>query len=284
MSIAKYHIIWSNRSAPSSSRRIDGWCQSNLIMPSDTVKHSWQSLSALLSIHLLSRPRIENGRQCHSRLWSWLSIRKNPCIYVHNIFKGNGFLTLWLGISYFPFTIRTQETVLSKRRFDHDFDTVNVFDEDRLSHPRLGQVSFFWESTLLLGMIIQLEVMWYSRHRFFISFVLLQVAWRIVLFHFKQRHSTVWINFWSSGSCLNLCSLSRSKFPYNSALMWGTAMWRSVRICIVSKSSFDASFPSAPLENSLHNSATAPLLLSWLTEITVRRISSMFSSLPLRSE
>ena len=42
------------------------------------------------------------------------------------------------------------------------------------------------------------------------------------------------------------------------------------------------SFRRESLANSLHKSATAPLLLSWLTEITVRRISSTVSSLPLK--
>ena len=121
-----------------------------------------------------------------------LHSQKNPCIYVHNIFKGNGFWPFgWVCLisvhNSNPRNCCLETEIRSWFRYR------NVFDEDRLSHPRLGQVSFFWESTLLLGMIIQLEVMWYSRHRFFISFVLLQVAWRIVLFHFKQRHSTVWI-------------------------------------------------------------------------------------------
>ena len=49
----------SNRTAPSSSRGIDGSCRSNLIMALDTAKQSSRNLSGLTSIHVLSRRGIE---------------------------------------------------------------------------------------------------------------------------------------------------------------------------------------------------------------------------------
>ena len=85
------YIISSNRTAPSSSSRgidllwrsnlinsfdnakqpslnsagsmrgIDGWCRSNLIISFDNAEQSWQNLSGLVSIHFLSRTRIEMG-------------------------------------------------------------------------------------------------------------------------------------------------------------------------------------------------------------------------------
>ena len=158
-----------------------------------------------------------------------LHSKKNPCIYVHNIFKGNGFWPFgWVCLisvhNSNPRNCCLETEIRSWFRYR------NVFDEDRLKHPRLGQFSFFWESTLLLGMIIQLEVMWYSRHRFFISFGPSSSVMKKCPFSLQTASQHSLDNFWSSGSCLNLCSLSRSKFPYNSALVWGTAMWRSVRI------------------------------------------------------
>ena len=53
-------IKWSNRTVPSHSRGIDGWCRGNLIMALDTVKHSGQ-ISGLMSIHVRSRLGIEVG-------------------------------------------------------------------------------------------------------------------------------------------------------------------------------------------------------------------------------
>ena len=45
----------SNRTAPSSSRGIDGSCRRNLIMAFDTAKHSSLNFSGLMSIHFFSR-------------------------------------------------------------------------------------------------------------------------------------------------------------------------------------------------------------------------------------
>ena len=68
-----------------------------------------------------------------------------------------------------PFTIRTQETVQSRKQgFDHDFNTVTFLMGGRPSHPRPDRFSCFRESTLSLGMLLRVEVRC-TLDRFFIS-------------------------------------------------------------------------------------------------------------------
>ena len=104
----------------------------------------------------------------------------------------------------------------------------------------------------------------------------------VSLFFEKPALEQSLVNFCCSRSSANFCSYSRNKCPCTSASVWeiGLASGNSVGITIDSKIYFAAGFPT-PRESlpiSLHKSATAPWTLSWLTEITVRRINSMVSS------
>ena len=55
------------------------------------------------------------------------------------------------------FTFRMEETVLSRKSFDHDFKPVTSLMKPDLP-PKTGPISCFWESTLSLRMLLHLEV------------------------------------------------------------------------------------------------------------------------------
>ena len=84
-------------------------------------------------------------------------------------------------------------------------------------------------------------------------------------------------NFWSSGNFSNRCSYSCSKFPCCSSLACVSARGGCVRISTLS------SWPGAlvvttalwPTGHSSIISATAPWILSWLTEMIIWRSTSM---------
>ena len=90
-------------------------------------------------------------------------------------------------------------------------------------------------------------------------------------------------NFWSSDNFSNRCSYSCSKFTCRSSMACTSARG----CCVISTLSSwpDATgFPGAlwPTANSSIMSATAPLKLGWLTEMTIWRSNSMFCVLPLK--
>ena len=204
-----------------------------------------------------------------STLSSWIGFWRFGYVFVNSIRNAN------------PRTCS-----VSKQRFDHDFGIVTFLMGGRPSHPRPGRSSCFPESTLSLGMLLRFEATYtFDIDSSFQLVLLNQCDKELSFFNNLQtrvtRHSLD--NFWSSRSCSNVCSWSRSKFPCNSASVRGSAT-SSVWMSIDSKSSFAASFPatSEPLDNSVHKSAAAPWILSWFTEIIVRRTNSIVSSLPLK--
>ena len=93
-----------------------------------TLTQSWRNLSGLMSIQFRSRTGIEMEDSVTVSFWLWLCLRNRfPCNSVLNVFKRNG---SWRSVTYLslPFTIRTPRNCsVSKQRFNHDFDTVNVF-------------------------------------------------------------------------------------------------------------------------------------------------------------
>ena len=157
-------IMSPNRTAPSSSRGIDGSCPSNLIRAFNTAKQSLRNLSGLMSIHFLSRIGIEVGDSVQSRLQLWLCLRNRfPCNSVLNVFKGNGF---WrFGYVFCQFRSQFEPT---KQRFDHDFNTVTslmITDfhiRDRADLRVSTNPPLTRDASSLRGNV-------YSRHRFFIS-------------------------------------------------------------------------------------------------------------------
>ena len=94
------------------------------------------------------------------------------------------------------------------------------------------------------------------------------------------------INFFCSRRAANFSSYSANSFPCALTSVWALewATGTSARITIESKFSSATGFSAPPesLDNSKHRPATAPRILSCLTERIVRRSSSVFSSQPLK--
>ena len=135
---------------------------------------SWQcktifmDFSGLMSIHYLSRKGIEivdNVTAGFSRGPAFATVSLQLCAQ-----RLSQEMVSDVSVSYLlmPFTIRTQETVVSKQRFDHDFNTVtslmkaNLHIQDRAdfrvseNHPLTRDASSHRSKV-------------YSRHRFFMS-------------------------------------------------------------------------------------------------------------------
>ena len=181
-----------NRPPPSSSQGIDGSCRSNLIMTFDTIQQSLRNLSGLISIQFLSRTGIEMG----------------DCVTV-GFGRGFAFAT------GFPATLcSTFSREMVFWRFGYVFVNSiyisnpwfryrNVLDEGRPSHPRPGRLSCFRGNVN-------------SRHRFFTSSgpssssVMKNCPFSTI---FKPASEHSLDNFWSLGSCSNLCSYLAAGFP-----------------------------------------------------------------------
>ena len=149
---------------------IDGSCRSYLIMAFDTVKQSWRNLSQLMSIQFLSRTRTEMGDNVTEGCGCGFAFATSfPCTSVLNACNMNFFWRSGHVGRQIPFTIRTQETVLSRNKGS--------------IHPLTRDAS-------------SLRCNVYPRHRVFISCgpSSSNVTWKFVLFQqsFKRRRSTVW--------------------------------------------------------------------------------------------
>ena len=147
--------------APSSSRGTDSSCRYNLTINFDTSKQPWLYAPGLTSIHFRSRRGMETRDNVKASFGRGLTFATS--------FPVPLFSTLVTGISsdvsvtylLIPFTMRTQETVLSpkKKRIRSQHQHSNVFDDNRLSHPGLGRSSCFHGSILSRGMLLHFEVM-----------------------------------------------------------------------------------------------------------------------------
>ena len=91
-------------------------------------------------------------------------------------------------------------------------------------------------------------------------------------------------NFWSSDIFSNRCSYSCSKFPCRSSLAFVSARRGCVIISTLSSWPGALGFSTAlwPTGNSSIISATSPLILGWLMEMTTWRTNSMFCVLTLK--
>ena len=111
-----FSIRSSNRTAPSSSRGIDGSCRSNLIMASDTVRQSWRIQSGLKSIQFLSRTGIEMGDSVTVGIGRGFAFATGFPVTLCSELSREMVSDVSVTYLSIPFSIRTQETVLSRNR------------------------------------------------------------------------------------------------------------------------------------------------------------------------
>ena len=223
-------MMSSNRTAPSSSRRIAWSCRSNLIMDFDTAKQSWQNLSGLMSIHVLSRRGIEMGDSVTASFSRGFAFcNKFPCNSVLNAFKRYGFWRFGYVFINSIHNSNPRNWSVSKQRFDQDFNTVTLHVQKKPIfvfpiihplgwdcgslrrdvhsrheffipwplHPRLGQFSCFRESALSLGMLLHFEAMCTLDKilHFIWSFFFIKCVEELSFFQqsSNQRRSKIWI-------------------------------------------------------------------------------------------
>ena len=119
----------SNRTAPSSSRGSDASCRSNLIMTFDTAKQLWSKGCVSMTIHFLLRIGIETrdnvtgGFSCGMAFatgfpYTSLCSKATGFPVTSSCSKISRATVSDVSVTYLliPFTIRTQETVLSRNR------------------------------------------------------------------------------------------------------------------------------------------------------------------------
>ena len=162
-----YSITSSNRTTPSSSRRIGGLCRSNLIMAFDTAKQYSGNLSGLMSTHFLSRIGMETRNIVTAVFRCSLAFATSFPLTLCSTLSTEMVSDVSVTNLLIPFTIRTQETVLNRdsimtsipwrpwRKQTFTSETGPIFVFPRI-HPLTG------DATSLRGNV-------YSRHRFFIS-------------------------------------------------------------------------------------------------------------------
>ena len=290
----EFFIISSNLTAPSSSRRTDGSCRSNLIMAIDIAKALWSNRCVSMSIHFLSRIRIETRDTvtralvvvCPSQQVSPLLLcpqkkQVSPSLLCAQRFQRQRFLTFRKRIYQFRSRFESKKSFCPETEIRAWFQYRNVFDASRpasrtgpifvfpIIHPR-GRDCGSVRSNVC------------SRQSPSSSNVMKNCPTSKILQPASQHSMD---KIWSSRCCStsNLCSSSCSKFPCDSVLVWGSATRSSVWISIDFESSFAASFTatSDSSDKSLHYCDTAPYILSGLLKKTVRRINSTVSYLPL---
>ena len=120
-------MISSNRTVPSSSPRIDGWCRSNLIVAFDTVKQSWWNLSGLMSIHVLSHKGIEIGDKVTAGFSCGLAFATSFPELLRSTFPVGvvSVVSVYVLVNSIH-TSKPWSCSVSKQRFDHDFYTVTI--------------------------------------------------------------------------------------------------------------------------------------------------------------
>ena len=140
----------SNRTAPSSSRRIDVSCRSNLINRFGHCQTFWIEFLCIVVYPFSFTSRDRNGRHCHSRPW---------CCFA-TVFPVTLCSTLPIGMvsdfsaTYLQFCSQFEPKKLFclGTEIRPEFRYRNVLDEGRPLHPRLGRSSCFHESNLSHGM------------------------------------------------------------------------------------------------------------------------------------
>ena len=150
--------------------------------------------------------------------------------------------------------------------------------------PRLGQIVHCFGCTLWYEFLLDLEASYILGTKIDFLFLLVtEEQRRIVQF---RRISNLFRNIvWITSDIFSTrCSYSCNRFPCRSSLACTSARGGGVRIFCLSSWPGAAGFPGAfwPTGNSSITSATAPKVLSWLTEMTIWRSNSMFCVLPLK--
>ena len=232
-------------------------CRGNLIIAFVLTQHSWSQLPGLTSTHFLSHRETAMGVSATASFSRGVALATS---FSKALWSLSSVVSV-VSVTYFStsLTIRTQEAVVLKQRSDLNFNTVTISIMTNMSAQHKANFRISSSSRIV------------TKHRTF-SAQLYNSAWSfcikcdviIVLFRqfSNQRQSKAWIKF----HCR--CSSVRGS---------------AAGISIVSKGSCASSFRDAmvSLDTSLHRSAPAPQILSWLADMTLHRINSTFCSLPL---
>ena len=117
----------SNRTAPSSSRGIDGSCRSNLIIAFDKAKQFGRKLRIDVCRNSFTN-RNAVGRQIHNKFRSCLSFcNKSPCAYEQlNVLNGN-FFWRFCDVFFDPIHSANPWNCLVLQWFDNDSNTTTTF-------------------------------------------------------------------------------------------------------------------------------------------------------------
>ena len=142
----------SNLTAQSSARWTVSSCRSNLIMNFDTSKQSWLNFAGSMSVHFRSRQGWDTRDNFKVGVGRNLTFTTSFLVPLFSTLATR--LSCDFSVTYLliPFTIRTQETVVSSKWwFDHDLHTLTSLMMTEPSHPGLGRSSYLHGSTSHVG-------------------------------------------------------------------------------------------------------------------------------------